>query len=62
MGAYVDFPSSGATKLAGLPRLKYYNALKWENSLYGWTLSKILIILKNASNKNGSKLNLLQRS
>ncbi len=53
---------SRTRRLEILPCLKYYNALKWKNSLYGWTLPKIPIITKNAKNNNCSEFNFLQKS
>ncbi len=44
-------PRSGARELQRLLRFKYYNVLKQESKFaYGWTLSKLPIILKNALN------------
>ncbi len=56
---------SPRSRTRGLQRfafLKYYNALKWENWLQGWTLPKLPIVTKNASNKSCSELNFLQKS
>ncbi len=55
-------PRSGTRGLQRVAFLKYYNALKWENSLTGWMLPKLLIITKNTSNKIFSELNFLQKS
>ncbi len=62
VGAYVYLRQEwncGAPKVAFL---KYCNALKWENSLYGWMLSELPIITKHASNKICWESHFLQKS
>ncbi len=58
---YLKLPLDGARRLQTFTFLTY-NALKWERSLYSWTLKKIPIILKNASIKNRMELNFLQET
>ncbi len=56
-------PTSGATGLERLVCFKDYIVLKWKvHSFAGWTPLKLLIISKNASNKNCLKLNFIQKS
>ncbi len=54
-------PQSGARRFKDYHLLKY-NVQKWEvDSLCGWTLPKICIVSKNASNKSCWALNSVQK-
>ncbi len=55
-------PKCGTVGLQRFAFLKYENALKWENSVWDWTLPKLRIITKIASNKTCPELNFLQKS
>ncbi len=62
--AYVYLPQEWSSR--GFKECRYWNIMMYWNtkvgSLWGWTLQKILIISKNASNKSHPELNILHKT